>query len=250
MLRRFAFNLCAFCALALPGLAKFPMGYGQSNYNAQIQCQDVLGVSRQLQDLAQAHDAKITHLSTDGRNGRGSLNLRMPEAHLGEFAKKLPEFGRIVSENRSYSDNSANYSETRRQLQLAEKLAAAQIEIRSGELTPAERGLCEAEFKAHLRDRINNYRSSLANLEANQGMAELSITLLGQDSLRAESRAQVLEVEEERLSPSGQPTGKSNAASASSAVGWSGLAPALALAGVAGLYLCYAWGRSRSRAQG
>lgn len=249
MLRRFAFTVCAFSALALPAMAKFPFGYGQSNYNAQIQCQDVLGVSRQLQELAQAHEAKITHLSTDGRNGRGSLNLRMPEAQLGEFAKKLPEFGRVVSENRSYSDNSASYSETRRQLQLAEKLAAAQIDIRSGELTAAERGLCEAEFKAHLRDRINSYRSNLASLESNQGMAELSITLLGQESLRAESRAQILEVEEQPLSPSGEPTTKSNTASATS-VGWLGLAPALALAGVAGLYLCYSLGRSRSRAQG
>lgn len=231
----------ALVSVALPLSAKPLRSYSQSNYSAQMQCQDVAGVSRQLQEWTLSHEARVVHASTDSANSRGNLNLRLTEQQMVEFTQKLPQLGHLVSENLSCSDNTATVSENRRQLALLEKMVSSRVEVHSGVLSEVERGLCEAEFKAYLRDRISSCRSTLNNCEANEGSVEVNLTLTGFEAspLTVQGRrpsSAVAPVVDEVAEPL-----KQNSTTEVS----HGLAPFAALLGIAALFGVLTFHRSR-----
>ncbi len=149
----------------------------QSRYNGQLQVQNLATVSRSVDQLCRECQAQITNFNCDANSG--SLNARVPEEQLGRFCEGLQRLGQMRSQNRSTSDNTSSYQEYKRQLEMAEKAMSAQWTVSGSGLTGTEKGLVDAEFRAFLRDRINSYRSNLANLEQNQGFAEVSVNLTG-----------------------------------------------------------------------
>ena len=184
---------------ASPVGAKTP-SYVQSHWNCQVQCQDLPGVARQLEELVQKHGGRVQNLNSDVRSGSGNLNARIPEENLLAFSAAVSNLGTVMQQSRSLSDNTSSYAESKRQLELAEKMANAHIAPPTG-VSQVERALFEAEFKAYLRDRINSQRNSLAQYERNQGWAEVSVSLQSQGRPQRVVESGPVRVEELRPSP-------------------------------------------------
>ncbi len=176
-MRRTLFGLGMLMMLSNTAMAK-PESYVQSHWNAQIQCQDLQGVTSKLEELANRFEGRITNSNYDANSGSGNLNLRIPEASLGKFCEEARSLGNIMSQNRSSSDNTASYLESKRSLELCEKLSAAHLALPAG-TTEGDKAVCETEFKAYLRDKMNSARQSMSSYDQNRGWADLNISLQG-----------------------------------------------------------------------
>ena len=152
--------------------------YVQSHWSAQIQCQDLPGVSHKLEEMATRLEGRVTNSNFDANSGSGNLNLRIPEAALGKFCEEARGLGNIMSQNRSSSDNTSSYLDSKRTMELCEKLSTAHVALPAG-ASEADKAACETEFKAYLRDKMNSARQSMNSYDQNRGWAELNISLQG-----------------------------------------------------------------------
>lgn len=176
---RNSLKLAAVVALCCwPAAAKPVPSMLQSRYNAQLEVQNFQELPAKIDGICRECDGQITNFNSDLNSGSGNLNVRVPEAKLSRCVESLRGLGVVRNENRSVSDNTSSYQDAMRNLSLYEKALATQWSPQ-GNLSAAERGMVDAEFKSFLRDRVNSYRSSINSYEQNRGYAEISVSLSG-----------------------------------------------------------------------
>lgn len=169
--------------LALPGLGKSPPRYVQTHVNLTLSCQDLSGAMQNLQALAAQLGGVVTNSNLQVEGGSANANLRLPPEQVPAFLAKARSFGDVQNENVSTSDNTRSYEEAQSNLQIAERMAAAEWAPK-GAVSASDRLVFEAEFKSYLRDRINNHRSNMASYEEYRKSAEVSVTLQSQPRTR------------------------------------------------------------------
>ncbi len=178
-------TLTLLVGLALPGLGKAPpTRYVQTHVSLTLSCQDLAGAMTGLQTLTGQLQGVVTNSNLQLESGSANANLRLPPDQVPAFLAKVRSLGDVQNENVSTSDNTRSYEDATANLQLAEKMAAADWQPRTP-VSPADRLQFEAEFKSYLRDRINSHRGNLASYEDYRKWAEVSVSLQGQRRVTA-----------------------------------------------------------------